>query len=337
MERLIVVIFIAGILYLVFRGKMKKPQPKPVDFHFPNRPLRMHFVVTPMKHIRRLHWNLDASAVRHYGYDGARVWESFGSIWDKTEAESDGSHSWDNKVTYYVQRDGVYRLNEKNEEFFSVKRAWAEDFLKHDLIFNFCIFAGPSMSWARRDRNDHGLDGGNNRSFYSLNGAWYKSGRQKEIIDWVMETLDGLPNIILEVANEPFPFDAAWHTEMLHYMESKRQALGWDSLRYQVNPAWSQAADLGRIFADRLYISTHTHNTSVGFWNAIRDINPHTALPGGAVRSWDNGSYRHVPPDVITAHLEKAAETGNSIELFFLDWHEQSHEAVRAYIERAGR
>lgn len=330
----IIVIVFAGLAYLILKNKKIKKE-KPVEFHFPNRPLRMHFVVSLMKDIKRLNWNFTASEVRHYGYDGARVFgTSFESIW---HGEGDGSHSWNNQVGYFVQRDGIYRVNEWNEEYFAAIRRWAEDFLKHGLIFNYSIFSGPPSCWARRDRNDKGLDGGDNRKFYSLNGAWYRSGWIKRIIDKVMDTLEGMPNIILEVANEPFPFDVAFHEELLHYIESKRQAAGWDSLRYMVNPEWNQAAGFGKIFRDRLYVSTHTHNTSTGFWDAIRSINPHTQMPGGAMRSWDNGSYRHIPPDVIKEHLRRAAETGNSIELFFMDWHEQSHNAVKEYIDEVGR
>ena len=338
MEKWIVIIFLAGFAYLIYRGK-KKDKPEPIiEYAFPDRPLRVHFVCTLMKEIKRVHWNFTASEVRHYGYDGARVFgTSFESIWDKTEAETDGGHSWENQVSYYVQRDGIYRLNEWNEEYFDAMKRWAVDFLTHDLAFIYSIFSGAPSCWARRDRNDHGLDGGGNRKFYSLHFEWYQSGRIKQIIDKVMENLNGMPNIILEIANEPFPFDTAFHTELLHYIESKRQKMGWDSLRYQVNPEWAQAVELGRVFKDRLYVSTHTHNTEVNFWDAISSINPHTEIPGGAVRSWDNGSYRYVKPQTIVDHLDASERTGNSIETFFMDWHEQSHETVRQYVERVGR
>lgn len=335
MERIIIPAALAGAAYLVYRNKKKSSKPRPKPYKFPDEPLKAHFPSVINNKVYRLHWNLDPPAVNHYGFNATRAFgTSYESVWGKRAHEADGSHSWNDQIGYFKKHGSQFLLNEYNEEYLNAIRRWAEEYLKHDIAFIYSIFSGPIQGWA--GNNDRGMIARSNREFYSLSSAWWNSGMIKNIISKVMDVLEGMPNIVLEVANEPFPFDYRFHEACLHFMESERQNRGWPELRYQINPHFGEAADLGMIFRDRLYISTHTHNTSLGMWDRIWEINPHTKLEGGSVRSWDNGSYRNFlgqdPERSLTEHLRASDRTGNSWESLFLDNHERMYEEFMNYV-----
>ncbi len=331
-------IFLAGIAYLILSKKKKPdPKPKPKPYKFPDTPMRTHFATVVNKDIRRIHWNLEPAAVNHYGFNSTRGFGiSFESLWNKAESETDGTHSWNNHVCHFKKDGNRFLLDQWNEEFLNGVRLWAEECLKYDLAFIYSIFTAPTQGYA--GNNDRGLIARNNQEFFNTNGAWWQSGMIHAIIRKTMDVLEGMPNVILEVGNEPFPFNHHFHEHTLHYIDAERHKRGWQELRYQVNPNFDEAKELGRVWKDRLYISTHTHNTSLGMWNNIRNINPHSQLPGGAVRSWDNGSYRNflgqTPERSLTEHLKAADRTGNSWECLFLDNHERMYNEARDYLRQ---
>lgn len=331
----------AGVAaYLVYKNQEKDkppPAPRPKLPWEKDEPCLMHFGSPITRDGTRKGFNLDVASIAERGFTGWRpqcnapraVFE-MGPVLDWENVP----HDWTDQAGPYAKDGKVHLIGHRNEDWFGAQREAAEICLKHGVAFYQTLFDGcgtksvANNAYAHRQWNDRGWDGGSVDKFFNVNGPFFKS--QKQLAAWTMKNIGDLPNVVFELANEPYGNDwitIEWHRQMIAYLAGLKGKYGYDHLKFQVNAKWAEMNG----FCE--FVAVHTHNDSHGLWDRLHEINPrgYGSYPGKCGRSSDTGSWKNTDPAWWVEHWRRALERRHNCEFLVMDNHGDIWKALAEF------
>ncbi len=344
MHNLIWLALIIGI-YLALRKKKKKPEPEPKPPPPPRpklpwekgEPCLIHFSSPMTRDGSRKGFNLDVGTIADRGFTGWRAQcNAPRELWEMGPVPEwkNVPHDWTDQVGPYKKDGKVFLLDHYNEEWFAVQRVRAEECLKHGIAFFHSAFDGcgtksaNNNAYAHARWNNRGWDGGSEDKFFNVDGPFFAA--QKELSGKIIRNIGDLPNVVIELANEPFGDVRRmrdWHLQMIAHMAGIKGELGYDHLKFQINARWAEFNGACE------FVAVHTHNDSLGLWDSIRQVNPagFGDLPGKSGRSSDTGSWLTTDPGWWVEHWKWALFRKHNCEFLVMRNHYDVYAAIAEY------